>query len=102
MITECALVGGLFHRMQVASAVRTCLNAISTADTAVFVHENHAVLRGKCRTDRTDLNTRRVLALVAELRNEEAPEDVFLGDTLGPSIDPGIDVLDDDLAILLD
>ena len=77
VVAEGALVGGLLLGVQVARAVRAGLDAVAAADAAGIVDQHHTVLGLEGRADGTHLHAGRVGALVAQLRNEEAPEDVL-------------------------
>ena len=78
MIAESTFVGDFLLRVKKAGAVRTGLDAITTADTMFVVHQNHAVTAGKGSPDRTNLNTGRIGAMVTQLGNEESAKDLFL------------------------
>ena len=62
----------MMHRMKEPDAIRTCHNAVSASDAPLPVYEHNAVLCLICSADRADLNTGRVLALIAELWDKES------------------------------
>src|SRR3989344_4202542 len=71
VVTPGAFVRPPVHRVEQPHAVRAGLDAVLAADAVVVVDEHHAVRSTEGGAHRADLDARRVLTLVAELRHEE-------------------------------
>ena len=82
VIAEIAFFSRMVYGMEEPHAVRAPHDAVAAADAPVPVHEHDAVRRLVGGADRADLHAGRVVALVAELGNEEGLFDAFLADVL--------------------
>src|SRR5512135_1158457 len=69
-------------RMEIADAVRAAHDAVAAADAPGAVDEYDSVLGLIGGSDRADLDTGRVVAMVAELGDEEGLGDLFRFDLL--------------------
>lgn len=78
MIAKRTLFGGLGDGVQETSTVRTGLNAKGTADAVFRVNQHRTIRRAKCRANGANLNARRVLAKIAQLRHEKGVFNLIL------------------------
>lgn len=65
VIAKRTLIGSFPLRMEIASSVGTRLDTIPAPDASFIVNENHPILGLECCPNRADLNTRRIVTLVA-------------------------------------
>ena len=72
VVTERALIGRIRLRVEKAAAVGASLNAVAAPDAIFLIDQNHSVRRFECRSNRAGLHARRIGAVVAKFRNEEA------------------------------
>jgi hypothetical protein len=70
VITPRAFVGAVGFRVNVSHAIRTRLDTVTAANAAIGVDQLHTLWRSERSMHRTDLITRRVDTVIAELWNE--------------------------------
>jgi hypothetical protein len=64
--------------VKIARSIRTRLNAVPASDAPLGIHKNDTIFSREGGAHRTNLYTGRIDALVAELRNKEASQDIPL------------------------
>src|SRR5271166_456258 len=72
VIAPGAFVGGLRLFIEVSSTIRTRLHTVPAANAVFFVDQYHAIWRLVGGPNRTNLHARRILAVIAELRDKES------------------------------
>jgi hypothetical protein len=85
--------------MHVSGTIGTRLNAISASDTTVFINKDNTVFGFERCYDRTHLNARGIVALIAKLRDKETSEDVFLSERASRFFRPCSNSLDTNMTI---
>src|SRR5512146_764247 len=102
VVAEGALVRRTGVWIEVPRAVGAGLDAVAAPDARLGVDQDDAVLGLERRPHGADLYAGRIGALVAQLRNEEAPQDLPVGRRFGHAFRLRLDGLHDDLAVLPD
>ena len=88
--------------MKVSSPIGARLYAVPTANASVLINKNNAILCRESSFDRANLDTRRIRALIAEFRHEEASKDVPLGPGFGCLIFRGAKQTNGDTVLHID
>jgi len=78
VITERTFICSPSLRVKIACPVRARLNAVSASDAALGIHQDNAVFGRERGPHGTNLDAGRIRALVAELRDKEASQDIRL------------------------
>jgi len=78
VVTEVALLRHMVDRMKEADAVRAPHDTVAATDAPGAVDEHHSIPRLIGGSNRADLYTGRVIALVTELWNEKRLGDIFV------------------------
>src|SRR5678816_3310576 len=71
VIAERAFFCGMRYRVHEAAAVRAGLNTKTTSDAILRIDKNRAVWRIESRANRANLDARRMMAQITQLRDEE-------------------------------
>jgi len=71
VVTEIAFVSDLVLRMEESDAVRASHDAVTAANAPFPVDQDDTIVRLVRGTDRANLDTSRVVTLIAELRHEK-------------------------------
>jgi hypothetical protein len=88
--------------MKIAGSVGTGLDTIPAPDASFIVNENHSVFGLECCPNWTNLNTRRIVTLIAQFGHKKASEDVFFSEHFVRPLDSHVSVLNGRFSIFLD
>jgi hypothetical protein len=102
VIAKRTLIGSFPLWVKIAGSVGTRLDTIPAPDASFIVNENHPILGLECCPNGADLNTRRIVTLIAQFGYKKASEDVSLSEHFVRPFDSHIGVLNGRFSIFLD
>jgi hypothetical protein len=77
-------------RIDVPATIRACLNAVPAGNAIGRIDQNNPLRTIVGSSHRTNLDTRRFLAVVAHFRDKERLENISVGSLLGKAVDTAI------------
>src|SRR5512133_322082 len=90
VIAQCAFISNFLDRMNKPASIRTCLNTVPAADAILLINKHHSLGTIISGTNRANLYTGRLSAMIAHFRHKKGFEDLLIGNRLLETIDTSV------------